>query len=58
MQSGNLLIKSRSKARCSDDSRYQVPEITCKQPLSGAAQCTGRYADDTVVPMTLLKVGK
>ena len=58
MQSGNLLIKSRSKAKCSDNSRYQVPEITCKQPLSGAAQCTGRYADDTVVPMTLLKVGK
>ena len=58
MQSGNLLIKSRNKAKCSDDSRYQVPEITCRQPLSGAAQCTGRYADDTVVPMTLLKVGK
>lgn len=58
MQSGNLLIKSRTKAKCSDDSRYQVPEITCKQPLSGAAQCTGRYEDNTVVPMTLLKVGK
>jgi len=58
MQSGNLLIKSRTKAKCSDDTRYQVPEITCKQPLSGAAQCTGRYEDNTVVPMTLLRVGK
>ncbi|CAM3980011.1 SrfA family protein [Rahnella bruchi] len=57
MPSGNLLIKSRSKAKCSDNSRYQVPEITCKQPLDGAAQCTGRYEDDTVVPMTLTKVG-
>lgn len=58
MQSGNLLIKSRTKAKCSDDTRYQVPEITCRQPLSGAAQCTGRYEDNTVVPMTLLRVGK
>lgn len=57
MLTGNLLIKSRSKAKCSDNSRYQVPEITCKQPLSGAAQCTGRYEDDTVVPMTISKVG-
>jgi hypothetical protein len=57
MPTGNLLIKSRSKAQCSDNSRYQVPEITCKQPLSGAAQCTGRYEDDTVVPMTISKVG-
>ncbi|RPH29241.1 ssrAB-activated protein [Buttiauxella warmboldiae] len=58
MQSGNLQIKSRSRAKCNDKSRYQIPEITCKQGASGAAQCAGRYADDTLVPMTLLKVGK
>lgn len=58
MQSGNLQIKSRSRAKCSDQTRPQLPEIVCKQGLTGAAQCTARYIDNTLVPMTLLKVSK
>ncbi|MGH1475143.1 SrfA family protein [Yersinia proxima] len=58
MQSGNLIIKSRGQAKCSDGSRYPLPEITCTQGLSGPAQCTGRYDGDTVVPVTLIKVSK
>lgn len=53
MQSGNLVINSRSKARCSDGSRYQMPEIVCSQGLSGPAECTGRYDAETVLPMSI-----
>lgn len=58
MQSGNLVIKSRGQAKCSDGSRYSFPEVTCTQGLTGAAQCTARYANDTVVPITFIKVSK
>ncbi|MFT8210038.1 MAG: SrfA family protein [Symbiopectobacterium sp.] len=52
MQSGNLIINSRVKARCSDGSRYQMPEIVCTQGASGAAECSGRYDDDNLIPLT------
>ncbi|WP_048697247.1 SrfA family protein [Erwinia piriflorinigrans] len=58
MKSGNLVINSRSKARCSDGSRYQMPELVCKQDLTGAAECSGRYNDDTVLPMTMKRESK
>ncbi|CNK71629.1 putative virulence factor [Yersinia frederiksenii] len=58
MQSGNLVIKSRGQAKCSDGTRYSFPEVTCTQGLTGAAQCTARYADDTLVPITFIKVSK
>lgn len=58
MQSGNLVIKNNGKARCSDGSRYTVPEVVCTQGLTGAAQCTGRFDSDTVVPVTFRKVSK
>ncbi|EEQ08191.1 SrfA family protein [Yersinia bercovieri] len=58
MPSGNLSIKSRGQAKCSDGSRYPIPDIICTQPLSGVAQCTGSYAGDTVVPITFIKVSK
>ncbi|CCP07236.1 Myosin light chain kinase, smooth muscle [Erwinia amylovora MR1] len=58
MKSGNLVINSRSKARCSDGSRYQMPELVCKQGLTGAAECSGRYNDDTVLPMTMKRESK
>lgn len=35
MQSGNLIINSRVKARCSDGSRYQMPEIVFSQGANG-----------------------
>lgn len=53
MQSGNLIINSRIKARCSDGTRYQMPEIVCTQGATGPAECTGRYEGDTVLPLTI-----
>lgn len=58
MQSGNLVINSRTKARCSDGSRYQVPELVCKQGLTGPAECTGRYDAETLLPMTMKRESK
>ncbi len=42
MKSGNLVINSRYRAQCSDGSKYQIPEIVCKQgtqilPIAKAA---------------------
>lgn len=53
MKSGNLVINSRNKAKCSDGSRYQMPEIICKQGANGTAECTGRYNAETAFPMTI-----
>lgn len=60
MQSGNLVINSRTKARCSDGSRYQMPELVCKQGDAGAAaECSGRYGNnETVFPMTIKRESK
>jgi hypothetical protein len=55
-QSGALMIKSRGSARCSDGTRYPMPEVTCKTGSNGAAECTGRYDGDKVIPMTFRKV--
>ena len=56
-QNGELMIKSRGNARCSDGSRYPMPEIACKAGVSDVAECTGRYDANTVVPLTFKKVG-
>lgn len=59
MQSGNLVINSRTKARCSDGSRYQMPELVCKQGDATAAECSGRYGNsETVFPMTIKRESK
>ncbi|WP_025123652.1 MULTISPECIES: SrfA family protein [unclassified Serratia (in: enterobacteria)] len=59
MQSGNLVINSRTKARCSDGSRYQMPELVCKQGDAAAAECSGRYGNsETVFPMTIKRESK
>lgn len=55
-QSGTLMIKTRGSARCSDGTRYPMPEISCKPGENDVAQCSGRYQGDTVVPMTFKKV--
>lgn len=52
MSSGNLVINSRYTARCSDGSRYKMPDIVCKA-ASGAAGCEARYGTETVFPMTM-----
>lgn len=48
MKSGNLVMVSQLKARCSDGSSYQLPQITCKQTNSGIADCQGRYNADQI----------
>ena len=54
--SGTLMIKTRGSARCSDGSRYPMPEISCTPGDNDVAECSGRYEGDTVVPMTFKKV--
>ena len=56
MQSGTLMIKTRGYARCNDDSRYPLPEVSCNAGANDVAECTGRYEGDTVVPVTFKKV--
>ncbi|WP_158781482.1 SrfA family protein [Pantoea sp. BAV 3049] len=58
MKSGNLVINSRTKAKCSDGSRYQMPELVCKQGATGAAECSGQYDANTVLPMTMKRESK
>ncbi|AGB82488.1 hypothetical protein D781_2217 [Serratia sp. FGI94] len=55
MPSGKLVINSRSKARCSDGSRYQMPEIICQPQEEHPAACSGRYGPDTLYPMTITR---
>lgn len=56
-QNGELLIKSRGTARCSDGSRFPMPEISCKANSFNVATCTARYSADKVVPVTFKKIG-
>lgn len=54
---GELMIKSRGNARCTDGSRYPMPEISCKAGTSDVAECSARYDAKTVVPLTFKKAG-
>lgn len=56
-QSGELMIKSRGNARCTDGSRYPMPEITCKAETNDVAACTARYDDHAEIPLTIKKIG-
>lgn len=58
MPSGALMVKSRARARCSDGSRYPMPEIACRQGETGAARCDARYGEEEAMPITFKKVGK
>lgn len=58
MSSGNLVINSRYRARCSDNTRYRMPEIVCKQGSAGIAECTGRYNADALFPMMIKRESK
>ncbi|MBJ7220814.1 MULTISPECIES: SrfA family protein [unclassified Brenneria] len=58
MRSGNLVINSRYRARCSDNTRFQMPELVCKQGSAGVAECIGRYNADAVFPMTIKRESK
>ncbi|WP_312226701.1 SrfA family protein [Pseudescherichia sp.] len=54
---GVLMIKSRGHARCSDGTRYPMPEISCTAGTSDVAECTARYDAKTIVPLTFRKTG-
>jgi hypothetical protein len=54
---GVLMIKSRGHARCSDGTRYPMPEISCTAGTSDVAQCSARYDAKTIVPLTFRKTG-
>ena len=54
---GELMIKSRGNARCTDGSRYPMPEVSCKSGTSDVAECSARYDAKTVVPLTFKKAG-
>ncbi len=56
-QTGELMIKSRGNARCTDGSRYPMPEITCKAGVNDVATCTARYGDHAAIPLTFKKIG-
>lgn len=56
-QTGELMIKSRGNARCTDGSRYPMPEITCKAGTNDVAICTARYDDHAEIPLTIKKIG-
>lgn len=58
-QSGNLVINSRYRARCSDGSRYSMPEVVCNRVDNAeAADCKGRFDADTILPMTIKRESK
>ncbi|EIJ9692067.1 ssrAB-activated protein, partial [Salmonella enterica] len=44
-------------ARCTDGSRYPMPEITCKAGVNDVATCTARYGDHAAIPLTFKKIG-
>ncbi|MEI9650690.1 SrfA family protein [Enterobacter ludwigii] len=54
---GELMIKSRGNARCTDGSRYPMPEVACKAGTNDVAECNARYDAKTVVPLTFKKAG-
>ena len=54
---GELMIKSRGTARCTDGSRYPMPDVACKAGTSDIAECRARYDANTVVPLTFKKAG-
>lgn len=58
MKSGNLVINSRYRAQCSDGSKYQMPEIICKQGTSNIADCKGRYDANTTLSMAMKRENK
>lgn len=56
-QTGELLIKSRGNARCSDGTRYPMPDISCKAGTNDVAECSARFDAKTTVPVTFRNTG-
>ena len=58
MSSGSLVIDSRTKAKCSDGSRYKIPQLICKSGENDVADCNGRYDADTILPINMTRISK
>ncbi|WP_226570426.1 SrfA family protein [Mangrovibacter yixingensis] len=58
LKTGQLMIKPRSSARCSNGSRFPMPEIACEQGENNIAVCSAKYNDQPATPVTLIKVSK
>ncbi|PAU77578.1 hypothetical protein CK498_10180 [Halomonas salipaludis] len=54
MQSGELQVEAQQRARCEDDSHYEMPRVRCHQTESGVASCAANY-DDAPFPIQLRK---
>ncbi|MGJ0192875.1 SrfA family protein [Pantoea sp. RRHST58] len=57
LSSGQLSVRSRYTAKCSDGSRYRMPQLMCK-PGDGAAVCEALFSDDKSFPMTIKRESK
>ncbi|MEZ3500306.1 SrfA family protein [Pantoea sp. KPR_PJ] len=55
--SGQLSIRSRYTAKCSDGSRYRMPQLICK-PGEGVAVCEALFSDNKSFPMTIKRESK
>lgn len=53
--SQGLNIGSGGEATCSDNSRYQLPQIECTPGAGGIADCKGRYENGTTFPISMKK---
>ncbi|PIJ49530.1 hypothetical protein BL250_12000 [Erwinia sp. OLTSP20] len=58
MKSGKLVIKARSRAKCSDGRHLAMPEVSCTQPETRAALCSARFDDNTAYPVTMQRAGR
>ncbi len=56
-ETGELSIKSRGNARCSDGTHYPMPDISCKAGSNDVAECSARFDAKTTVPVTFRKTG-
>ena len=57
VSSGQMVIRSRYTAKCSDGSRYRMPRLICKPGLE-AAVCEARFSGDKAFPMTIKRENK
>lgn len=58
LKTGQLMIKPRGSARCSNGNRYPMPEIACEQGENNIAVCSANYSEHPATPVTLIKVSK
>ena len=52
MNAGNLGIHSQDQANCTDGTRYDMPQVSCKPGAQSIADCQGNYGN-TQFPMSM-----